>query len=60
MVNGMEYCPDCGSQVLHIEGCNLCPCCGWSACGCGIYCEKRKPEEDAQELADVTVGKDGV
>ena len=30
----MEWCPDCGSQLLHLEGCTLCPCCGYSACEC--------------------------
>lgn len=27
-----SVCPDCGSVIANIEGCQLCSCCGWSAC----------------------------
>ncbi len=25
-------CPDCGSQMFYVEGCSLCPICGFSRC----------------------------
>jgi len=25
-------CPECGGSVNFVEGCNVCPSCGWSAC----------------------------
>ena len=25
-------CPDCGSQMFYVEGCSLCPICGFSKC----------------------------
>ena len=29
-----ESCPECGTgPLVHTEGCLLCLCCGWSACG---------------------------
>ncbi len=28
----LEYCPVCGSRLVHMEGCIECPKCGWSAC----------------------------
>lgn len=31
-----EFCPECGSQVIHQEGCEMCACCGWSACECSL------------------------
>ena len=34
-----EFCPDCGGQLIHQEGCALCPCCGYSLCGCGLVSE---------------------
>jgi len=30
----MEFCPDCGAQIIHAEGCVVCACCGWSMCEC--------------------------
>jgi len=30
----MQFCPDCGGQLIHAEGCAMCPCCGWNACQC--------------------------
>lgn len=30
----MEFCPDCGAQIIHAEGCVMCACCGWSLCEC--------------------------
>ena len=36
-----KFCPDCGCQLLHTEGCLLCPHCGWSECG---YYEERSDE----------------
>ena len=32
--DGMEFCPDCGAQLIHAEGCVMCSCCGWSRCEC--------------------------
>ncbi len=29
----MLACPDCGGTVEHMEGCMLCPACGYSKCG---------------------------
>jgi len=29
----MLSCPDCGGTVEHMEGCMLCPSCGYSKCG---------------------------
>lgn len=28
----VALCPDCGSSVVHTEGCLKCPSCGWSKC----------------------------
>jgi ribosomal protein L34E len=28
-----DVCPECGAQVMHQEGCQLCPVCGWGKCG---------------------------
>jgi ribonucleoside-diphosphate reductase alpha chain len=25
-------CPDCGGTISHLEGCMVCPSCGWSRC----------------------------
>ncbi len=32
----MEFCPDCGAQIIHAEGCEMCACCGWSKCSCNV------------------------
>ena len=32
----MDFCPECGSQLLHLEGCLFCLGCGWSVCTCKI------------------------
>ena len=29
---GSALCPDCGSTIEHVEGCLICPSCGWSKC----------------------------
>jgi len=26
-------CPDCDAPLRHVEGCIMCPFCGWSKCG---------------------------
>ena len=46
MGNITEFCPECGFQILHVEGCNLCPCCGYSACSCGICSGKEEIEKE--------------
>ncbi|MFA7297800.1 MAG: hypothetical protein WC211_11560 [Dehalococcoidia bacterium] len=28
-------CPDCAGPLVHGEGCNVCPVCGFSACETG-------------------------
>ncbi len=28
----LEFCPECGTRLINIEGCKKCPSCGWSAC----------------------------
>ena len=30
---GGEPCPMCGSSTMFVEGCRICPSCGWSLCG---------------------------
>jgi len=30
------FCPECGSQLIHQSGCEMCACCGWSACDCAL------------------------
>jgi len=30
--NGFALCPDCGNTIEHLEGCLICPSCGWSKC----------------------------
>ena len=30
----MEFCPECGSQLVQTDDYDLCPCCGYYACGC--------------------------
>ncbi|MCK9596334.1 adenosylcobalamin-dependent ribonucleoside-diphosphate reductase [Candidatus Pacearchaeota archaeon] len=36
IINGEEadkqYCPDCGSQLIYIDGCVSCSQCGWGKC----------------------------
>ena len=44
----MEFCPECGSQLIRTEGCMLCPCCGWSACNCAACNGLGKGDEDVQ------------
>lgn len=29
-------CPDCTGPLVHGEGCNLCPVCGYSGCSTSI------------------------
>jgi uncharacterized Zn finger protein (UPF0148 family) len=26
------HCPDCGAELVHQEGTELCPECGWTPC----------------------------
>lgn len=42
------FCPDCGSQVMHVEGCILCPACGFSACDCASCNGLEKGAENVQ------------
>ena len=28
-----DYCPECGTRVIHESGCVTCPSCGWGMCG---------------------------
>lgn len=59
----MEFCPECGGQVIFTEGCLFCPACGWSACNCEacngtrkekamIYYWIRKEDLKGQEIVD--------
>jgi len=32
----MEFCPDCGAQLISAESCVMCSCCGWSRCECSV------------------------
>ena len=45
----MEFCPECGAQLIHVEACVICPCCGYSACNCAA-CNglEEKGAEDVQ------------
>lgn len=40
-----SFCPECGSQLLHVEGCLFCPNCGYSHCDCGACNGLGKSEE---------------
>lgn len=31
--HSMGVCPDCGTKTRPQSGCEVCPQCGWSACG---------------------------
>ena len=28
------FCPECGAQLIHVDSCIMCPCCGYSECAC--------------------------
>ena len=56
----MEFCHDCGSQMIHTEGCALCPCCGYSACGCEFCSGLGKGVEDVQSSLERKFSKDNV
>lgn len=43
----MEFCVECGSQLIHAEGCVLCPACGWSMCNC-CACNGKEEFSDVQ------------
>ena len=30
----MMFCSECGSQTIHTETCDICPCCGKNKCSC--------------------------
>lgn len=47
----MEFCPDCGFQLLHVEGCSMCPACGYSACNCGICNGKENLNVQSEDTA---------
>ena len=51
----MEFCPDCGAQLIHAEGCVMCACCGWSRCECA-FCNG-KEGVDVQSEDRITTGK---
>ena len=38
----MEFCPDCGAQIIRAEGCIMCANCGWSMCECSACNGKEK------------------
>ncbi len=46
----MEFCPDCGAQLIHAEGCVMCSCCGWSRCECSAC--SGKEEKVVQSIAE--------
>src|SRR3989338_1850190 len=54
-VRVMEFCPDCGAQLIHADGCVMCACCGWSKCDCSVC--NGKGEMDVQPEDRVTTGK---
>ena len=31
--SALGQCPDCGGNLIHQEGCNICPNCGFTKCG---------------------------
>lgn len=47
----MEFCPECGAQILHMEGCDLCACCGYSSCNCGICNGKEEADVQSEDRA---------
>ena len=40
-----SFCPDCGNQLIHQDGCLFCPDCGYSHCDCGACNGLGKSEE---------------
>ena len=41
----MEFCPECGSQLIPTSDYKLCPYCGYSTCCC-TNCNGEKLAED--------------
>ena len=48
----MEFCPDCGAQVVHAEGCAMCPCCGYSLCEC-YFCNGKEVNDGVYTRAEL-------
>lgn len=46
----MEFCPECGSQLISAKGCIMCTCCGWSECECSSC--NGKEEFDVQPCVE--------
>ena len=44
----MEFCPECGYQVVYVDGNAVCPACGFSGCGCS--CCSGKEEFNVQPV----------
>lgn len=47
-----DFCPDCGAQLIHTEGCMMCACCGWSACDCALCNGMGKGAENVPASAE--------
>ena len=44
----MEFCPECGSQLIYLENSLLCPCCSYSICCCEDCNGSKKGVENVQ------------
>lgn len=44
-----SFCPDCGNQLIHQDGCLFCPNCGYSKCEC-CACNGLGKSEEKQTI----------
>lgn len=49
----MEFCSECGSQMIHTDNGALCPCCGYADCDCAD-CVAKATIDEYWELVDDT------